>query len=187
MQYATIEEVEAYCGFTNPSEAERALLDSLITVASQMIDDECNRVFGIETGAAVVTKTFTADNGLLPSTGLLPDSQRKLYLDDDLYDVVSIPTMLPVTVTITYLPATPPYYALVRSEGTWEDPTTIVGHWAYSAEPPAAIVNTTCRLVQWLYHQRESVMGQGNTTNAPNRIPVDVDQVLSHYRRIKLP
>jgi hypothetical protein len=186
MQYATIEDVEAYGGFTNPTEAERALLDTLISVASKMIDDECNRVFGIPLDQAPATKTFTEDNGLLPGTGLLPDTGRTLYIDDDLFEIASIPT-LPAGTTITMLPDHPPYYGMVRNTGAWENPTTIAGDWAYSRTPPAAIVNTTCRLVTWLYHQRESVMSQGNTVNAPNRMPADVVQVLSHYRRIRLP
>jgi len=184
MQYATIEDVEEYGGFTNPTEAERAMLDTLISAASKMIDDECNRVFGVPPDAVTVAKTFTADNGLLPGTGLLPDSGRTLYLDDDLYDVVSIPT-LPVGTTLTYLPDHPPYYALVRSEGAWEDPTTIVGNWAYSNTPPVSIVNETCRLTCALHFQRQ---GQNAGENrSPFGPPHPDKRILSHYRRIKLP
>ena len=184
MDYVDIDTVEAYGGHTNPTEETRALLAHFITVASGMIDNECRRTFGIETDAATETKTFTAENGLLP----LPEfeDQRVLWLG---YDLCSTPTIATaaVGVTFTYLPDHTPYYAIKRSEGAWEDPTTVDGHWAYSMTPPPAIQNVCLRLVTWLYHQRESVQSMGNTVNIPNRLPADVYQALGPYTKLRLP
>lgn len=184
MDYTDVATVEAYGGFTNPSEDERALLAHFITVASAMIDSYCGRVFAIETDAATTTKTFTQENGLLP--GYDRDDQRVLWLDDDLCSTPTIATAA-VGVTFTYLPDHTPYYAIKRSEGVWEDPTTVAGHWAYAMTTPPVIENVCARLVTWLYHQRESVMSQGQTVNIPNRMPSDVAYALAPYRRIRLP
>lgn len=181
MDYTDLDTVEIYGGFKNLSPHQESLLEHFITTASNMIDNYCGRVFGIEPGAAATARTFTMENGLLPK-----DYSRKLYFDDDIYTITSVPT-ISAGVTLTWLPDHPPYYAIIRSEGTWEDPTTIVAYWAYAETPPALIVNCAIRLTCWLYHQTEAVMSDGNTVNTPNTIPSDIRVILNSYRRVRLP
>jgi len=186
MDYCDIDYLEQYGGFNDGAvgpqvEARRAMLSVHISEASILIDAHCGRRFGIAVGEAATTRTFTIANGLLD-----PKYGTTLWLDEDLYTVTSIATVDPLAV-LTWLPQLPPYYAIKRDGGAWEDPTTITGFWAYSNQPPATIVNTTARLAMWLYHQRESVQSMGNTVNAPNSIPYDVRAVLAPYKRVQLP
>jgi hypothetical protein len=184
MDYCDIDYLEMYGWFNEfrpPSEPERAMLTVHITQASEMIDDYCGRKFGIAVGEAAQTRTFTQINGLLD-----PYYRNTLWLDEDLYVVTSVPTADPLAV-LTFMPSQPPYYAIKRDMGSWEDPTTITGFWAYANTPPATIVNTTARLAMWLYHQRESIMSEGSTVNSPNSIPPDIRAVLGPYKRVRLP
>jgi len=180
MDYTDLETVEATLVFTNPSEETRALLAQLISDASAMVDNYCGRIFGIPTDQAVTAETFTDDNGRL-----IDDFGRTLWLDKDL---CSTPTFAEAPApTCTYLPSDTPYNRIVREDGIWPDPTVITGHWAYSMTPPAVISRETVRLVQWLYHQTEAVMSQGQTVNGPNNMPTDIRNALDYYRRLRLP
>jgi len=179
MDYTDLETVEATLVFTNPSEDTRALLAQLISDASAMVDDYCRRTFGIPDGQAVTARTYTADNGLLPAAG------RTLWLDRDL---CSTPTYAETPApTVTLLGVATPYDRIVREDGLWPDPTVVTGHWAYSMTPPAVISRETVRIVQWLYHQTEAVMSQGQTVNGPNNMPTDIRNALDYYRRLRLP
>lgn len=183
MDYCDIDYLEQYGGFTNASEEARAMLTVHITEASDLIDKWCGRKFGIATGEAATTRTFTILNGLLDK-----NYRATLWLDEDLAALPSTITTVVGTVALTYMPSVgPPYYAIIRDGGSWEDPTTITGFWAYSMTPSALIVNTTARLAMWLYHQREAVMSQGNTLNIPNQIPNDIAKTLAPYKRVRLP
>jgi len=180
MDYITIEMLHAYGGFTGPSNDDDMLLQHFITAASAMVDSYCGRVFGIPTGAVATTRTFTIANGLLQ------EGEAALYFPDDVYTVTTIPT-LTAGVTLTWMPDRPPYYGVIRSSGSWEDPTTIVAFWAYSESPPIVIQQATLRLANWLSHQRESVMSMGETVNGPNLMPADIADTLAPYRRVRLP
>jgi hypothetical protein len=181
MDYCDIDYLEEYGYFDNVPETARAMLTVHITQASDMIDRYCGRKFGIPVGAVAETRTFTMLNGKLD-----PKYGATLWLDEDIYAIVTIATVA-AGVTLTWLPDQPPYHSIVRDGGSWEDPTTITGFWAYSNQPPALIVNSTARLAMWLYHQRESVTAEGNTPNPPNNIPNDVLATLKNYKRVRLP
>jgi len=185
MDYATIEMLHAYGGFKG--EVDDTILQHLISVASQMVDQYCGRVFGIEAGAVAVTRTFTIANGLLPESG-----EAALYFPDDIYTVTTIPT-LAAGVTLTWMPDRPPYYGVIRDSGSWEDPTTIAGYWAYSETPPVAIIQATLRLAVWLYRQRQTTDGDRAIITpqgillAPTVLPRDVEFILAPFRRARLP
>jgi len=184
MDYAEIDLLHAYGGFTHPTEAGDALLESLLSTASAMIDAFCHRVFGIAEGAEAVAHTFTEDNGLLPPRG----AGRTLWLDGDL---CSTPTITDDPV-VTLIPRDPPYYRIVRAEGAWPDPTVVTGHWAYSLTPPAPIVQACLRLTLWMYHQRESTDGdrpmvtEGGVFMLPNAFPRDIQLLLAPYKRVRV-
>jgi hypothetical protein len=181
MDYCDIDYLEEYGYFDNVPETGRAMLSVHITQASEMIDRYCGRRFGIAVGEVATTRTFTQINGLLD-----PYYRNTLWLDEDLYVVTSVPTADPAAV-LTFMPSQPPYYAIKRDTGSWEDPTTITGFWAYANAPPATIVNCTARLAMWLYGQRGSVAASGNSPNPPNNIPADLLQLLKTYKRVRLP
>lgn len=176
MNYTDVETLEAYGHFENTSEVTRAMLDRLITVASAQVDNYCGRVFGIETDAATVTKTYSDENGLLVQ------ADGVLWLHDDLCSTPTIATALGAP-TLTYIPADTPYNRIHRDDGLWEDPTTINGHWAYSLTPPPAIVQATLRLALDMV----PVAGYTGETFRPGRIDEDVKALLNPYRRRKLP
>lgn len=180
MDYTDLDTVKTYGGFTSLDDEHEALLQHFLSAASAMIDDYCDRIFGIEEGAATTTKTLTKDNGMLVTVN------RLLYLPDDLCSTPTIATLVGAP-TLTYIPDSTPYWAISREDGAWEDPTTIAGHWAYSMTPPVIIQNTAARLAIWLYHQTEAVQGQGDTVNTPNLWPRDIRDMLRSYKRVRLP
>ena len=175
MNYTEVETLEEYCHFENTSEATRAMLERLIAVASDQVDQYCGRVFGIATDAAPITKTYSSVNGMW-------NEGATLWLFDDLQSVYSIPTLVGAP-TITYIPDHVPYYALYRSDGSWEDPTTIIGYWAYAMTPPESIVQAVLRLAS----EMVPVPGYTGDVRRPGRIPEDVKALLDPYRRRQMP
>lgn len=176
--YAEIADVHAYGGFTNPSDEDDALLQTLLSAASAEIDNHCGRVFSSDAETAI---TFTADNGLL-------GDDRTLWLPEDL---CSTPTYAEGAVTVTLVPYKAPYDRIVRESGYWPDPTVVTGHWAYSETPPADIVKACLRLTVWAFHQRESTEGDRTIISngvviLPNSWPKDVLTTLAPYRRVRV-
>jgi len=174
MDYTEVATLERYGDFRNTTEDQRAELERLISVASSIIDNYCDRVFAIATGAVAVTKTYSSVNGMLA----YPSST--LWLFDDLQSVYSIPTLVG-SPTITYIPDHTPYYALYRDD-YWEDPTTIIGFWAYSMTTPASIEQACLRLALSMYPQ---VSNTGERFNP--MIPSDVKSILDPFRRRQMP
>lgn len=183
MDYVEIATLHAYGTFTDPTEETDALLEVLISAASEAIDNFCNRVFA---SAATKVVEFTRNNGLLPEAW-----ERTLWLP---FDLCSQPVLSPV-VGVTLIPTYAPWDRLVLDddEDPWVDPTTIEGHWAYSETPPAVIVQVCLRLTKWLYDMREStdadkpiVMPNGMVI-MPAGLPKDMQMLLAPYRRMNLP
>jgi len=176
MNYTEVETLEEYGGFTNTSEVTRAMLNRLIETASEMVDVYCGRVFAIATDAAAVSKTYSSVNQMLQQ------DNGTLWLFDDLQSVYSIPTVVG-TPTITYIPDRVPYDRLYRDDGIWEDPTTIIGFWAFSMTTPASIEQATLRLALNMV----PVAGFTGETFRPGRIPEDVKALLDPFRRRQMP
>jgi hypothetical protein len=187
--YATLAECKTYSGFQfTGTAAEESILEDHLAAATSIINNKTFRSFGAATGTfATATHDFTEDNGLL-----LEDQDRTLWLDDDLADVPIITGSIS-GVTFTYIPRTAPFNRIVRSEGTWPDPTTVTGHWAYSMTPPAPIKEVCLRLFKWLYSLREStdtdrpIVMPGGQVIMPSRLPADIESILAPYCRRHLP
>jgi hypothetical protein len=184
MDYVDIETLEAYGGWKNPSEEDRALLQHFISAASAFIDTKLGRTFGIPDGQAATAHTFTADNELLLSG-------RTLWLDDDL---CSVPTFAEDPApTVTLIPTTAPYNRIVRESGIWPDPTVVTGHWAYSMTPPAPIVQLTLRLAKWFYMMREStdsdrpIVTSAGMVIMPSSLPKDIQDIFDLFTKARLP
>jgi hypothetical protein len=174
MNYTDIATLERYGDFRNATEDQRAELERLISVASELIDNYCDRVFAIADGAAMVTKTFSHENGLME----YPVST--LWLPDDLQAGYTTPLAIG-SPTVTTIPETAPYNRLCRDD-YWEDPTTVVGHWAYSMTTPASIEQACLRLATSMYPQ---VSATGERFNP--MIPSDVKSILDPFRRRQMP
>lgn len=189
MAYAVIADVKEYLGLTDT--AHDALLTRLITAAQKYIEQKTGRVFE---AAANSTRTLDAWADV---------EGRRLWLGGDLCAITSVTNGDAVVVSTAQYATEPrnstPYYAilLLNSSGkAWtyvDDPEkaiTIVGKWAYSATPPADIVQATIRLAGWMYRQRDnSADGDrgiiaGNATILPNRVPTDVEALIAPYRPI---
>jgi hypothetical protein len=184
MDYCDVETLEAYGGFDNPTEQEKEQLARLISTASEMVDNYCGRVFGIEEDAAAVAKTFTVDNGLMEL------GSRTLWLQDDL---CSTPTYAEGTVVVTLVPPGGPYERIVRDvdEGSWPDPTVVTGHWAYSMTPPVTIVQAVLRLAAWMFRQKETTDGDrplltpSGAVIMPDAMPADIAFLLGPFRKYR--
>jgi len=185
MNYADIEMLHAYGGFTSPTEEDDALLEHFISAASAYADSYCKRRFALADDAVVTAHTFTDKNGLL-----MPPSDM-LWLDDDL---CSTPTYAEGALTVTLIPTTTPYNRIVRDDGSrWPDPTVVTGHWAYSMTPPVGITQAVLRMALWMFHQKESsdsyrpYITPGGILIMPGEFPKDIVMLLDPFRRMQLP
>jgi hypothetical protein len=160
-----IETLHAFGGFENPTEEQNALLEKIISAASALAEDHCNRKFAPDSTTVPTVHTFSYDSGLLDRAG-----GRTLWLDEDLCTVYSIsPTP---TGTLTMIPAIAPYSRIVLSEGSWADGTAITGFWAYAMACPAEIEQVVLRLCLFLWRQKDA-----DTFTSPDAILAELD----HY------
>jgi len=192
--YTTTSAMKTYLRIASAS--DDALIGSLVTRASNLIDDHCGRWFAAQT----LTRKFDAVGGHI--TGKL------LLLDADLLTVTSIVNGDGASISGgSYIlrPANwPPYFgiSLKQSSGLrWnyltdpEEAITISGTWGYSATAPEPIVQAAVRLAAWLYRQRDTgadpVPQQVETTERgvarpPARLPQDVAELLGPYMRLRI-
>lgn len=197
MAYITTAELKSYMKITGS--ADDAQLALFANRAQHVVDSYTHRVF--EWIGAGTAKLFT------------PTS----YLDGgDLYDVVTLGMGLSeffeltsitngdgnaiATADVVLLPGnvTPKYAIRIKSSINvrWtfstsiEESVTVTAKWAYSAAPPADIIQATLRIGAYLYRQRDGspdsdrpiVSTDGVVLSAP-RIPSDVTELLKPYRR----
>jgi hypothetical protein len=93
----------------------------------------------------------------------------------------------------------PPYFALTlkRNSGIYwtysddaEEAISVTGRWAYSVNPPDAIVQATLRLAAWFKRQPESnidletTIQVGGMVVSPTAIPADVAMILRPFLRM---
>ena len=178
MDYTTVAALRKFGSFQ--SESDDTLLAALISAASRMIDNRTGRKFGAD---AETSHTFDITRYTDPF------DLDTLLLDEDLADVPSFITGSP---TVTYLPSSPPYWAIVLDSGSWTLPTVVTGYWAYSQNPPPDIELACLRLAKWAYELRETTRGDAvvvTTQGAvllPSKLPADVETILAPYVKIKM-
>jgi len=191
--YTTASAVKTYLRIA--SAGDDALIGSLVTRASAIIDDSCGRWFT----ALTQTRKYDAVGNHI--TG------RLLLLDADLLTVTSVTNGDGTTIGAgSYLlrPINwPPFFgiALKQSNGLrWnylddvEDAITISGTWGYSATPPEPIVHAAMRLAAWLYRQRDTGAELAQPFEAtdksgprpPARLPRDVADLIGPYVRLRM-
>lgn len=191
MAYATLAQVKAELGIT--ATTDDTLFNDLIPEAKAAIDLDTGRTFE---AAADSTRYFDADRDVC-------DDRRTLWLRDDLCAITTVTNGDSVAVSSTERVTEPrnttPYYAikLLSSSGkTWtytddaENAITIVGRWAYSTTPPAAITRACVRLVAYWYRLKDSQVfdvtadPESGQIIIPKGLPADVKRILDPYRRL---
>jgi len=189
MAYTTTAALKTYLGISDAT--DDALLATLIGAAQATIDAQTGRTF--EAASDTVRKFDAVD-----------DVQgRTLYFDSDCAAVTSITNGDGTTLTAGQYTTEPrrsaPYYAvtlLSSFDGGWtwgaapENAIQVTGKWAYSATPPADIVQVCTRLAAFYYRQKDnmgeadrSIIANGATV-LPVSIPSDVRALLAPYRRM---
>lgn len=184
--YCTVADVKALAGAISVS--DDALLGTLVTRASAMIDTWTRRTFKAATG----TRYYTPG---VDTQGLT------LFLDYDLLSVSALVNGDGTTIASADYVLFPPNVERkdriklkISSALTWtydDDPEgaiSVTGSWGYSATPPADIVQVAARLALWLYRQREAPFNKiGNVLTGeyevPTALPADVKALLVPYRR----
>jgi len=190
MAYITVADLKNYLGVSGAG--DDVLLESLIDRSKAIID-------------AYTYRTFEATSDTSRSFDSVRDTVgAMLYLDADLASITSITNGDGTTVTSAQYATEPrnttPYYAIrlrASSGVAWEsdssddpeDAVTVTGKWAFSTTAPADIVQACTRLAGYLYRQKDNAADldrpiiAGNATILPSRLPSDVMDVLSSYRK----
>lgn len=187
--YSTLAAVKQSLNRT--TEDDDAFLEALITRASRMIDDYCQRFFVGETQ----TRNFDAVQDVY---------ERTLYLDEDLLSVDVIQNGDGTTITASQYVFEPrnraPKHGITLKSGTadlWtyftdpENAISVTGTWGYSAGTPDAIQQATNRLVIWWFKQRSSPFTEVGTTDAglatinPS-MPNDIRLLLQPFIKVKV-
>lgn len=186
MAYLGVADFKSYRGIDRPD--DDVLITSLIAAAQEAIDTYTGRTFEAD---ADTTRTFDAECDV---------DGRTLWLDEDLAAVTSITNGDGTTVTSAQYTTKPrnhtPYYAIELKHSAsvawvWEDDPadaiSVTGKWAYSAEPPADIVQAARVLVNYWYTQKDAgsfevtaVPGAG-VVQVPQGFPSAVKHLLDRY------
>jgi len=187
--YCTTTEVKRY--IATDKDTDDALIDELITRASQRIDTYCQRVFVAEGATRVFDAVQQVDG-------------RTLLVDDDLLAVERITNGDGEDVAASayvLLPAnTTPKWAikLKASSGvSWtyqtdpEDAIEVEGTWGYANTQPDDIHHAAIRLTAWFYHQRQAPfetqgMPELGLVTVPADLPADIKALLDPYVRQQL-
>lgn len=194
MTYLALDELKRYLGIEvdegssgtgddGASSLDDTLLEELLEAAEAQIDRYTERTFAADTDA---TRVYVVNEDT---------SGRILYLDADLCQITSIVTGDEALDTDDYT-AIPrngtPYYAITLRAGSgarWADDIEVTGLWAWSAVPPADIIQATRRLAAYLYRQKDAqvfdVTAQVATgaVTVRHQMPGDVRDLLDPYVR----
>ena len=181
--YITAADLAIYLGLENTD--DDPLLTTLIAAASEKIDSETGRTFA----AASDTTRYFDESAVIGS---------RLYFDTDLCQITSITNGDGASVASSQYVGNPrnvtPWYAIElkrTASVAWDGYSgeiAVVGRWAYSIDPDAAIKHATERLAGWYYRQRDNasesdrVLITGTTTILPARVPADVADALKVYK-----
>jgi hypothetical protein len=195
--YATALDFRELRGITSIS--DDALVDTLLSRAQKAVESYCRRVFEGEAAERAFDSAADVEGRWL-----------YVYRAGDLASITSITNGDGAAVASTEYVTEPrgaeargvPIWAIVLKErsgvywrtgtgGDAEDAITVNGVWAYSAEPPADVVQATLMLAGYYYDQRLSTDGSlavipGVSVTIPQGMPAAVRQLLEPYRRAEL-
>ncbi len=185
MAYINLVDAKAFLGISGTD--DDALLTGMIAGAQQLVDRYCDRVFEAATDGM---RAFDCVQPVVIGSDL--------HLDTDLCSVTEIVNGDDVVVAsdeYQLYPAEAPWHAirlLPSANKAWvwvADPwaaITVTGRWAYSEEPPVAIVHATKEVVAWLYrsYDRQAVADdEGQTAAAVRELPATARTLLDPFRR----
>jgi maltoporin len=197
MAYITATDLKNYMKINGNSDDTQLAL--FADRAQHVVDSYTHRVF--EWAGAGTVKKFTPVSYL--DGGDLYDMYTLSLGLNEFYELTSITNGDGVAIStsdVVLLPQniTPKYAIRIKSSAnkTWtytttiEESVSITAKWAYSATPPADIVQAALRIGAYLYRQRDGtpdsdrpiVSADGVVLSAP-RIPSDVLELLRPYRR----
>lgn len=172
--YADLTDIKLYLDITN--ERDDTLLTMLCGAARGAIESYCDRVFRADHDT---TRTFDVR---MAAAGPL------LFLSSDLCAISSIVNGDAAHTTITpdayhLLPHDPPHAALRLHDDVpdrWQGYVSITGRWAYSSEPPVAVLQAAREYVAYLYRSRDAA---ARPPYEPPPLPAHIAQLLAGYRR----
>jgi hypothetical protein len=185
MGYCTVADVKALAGATLTT--DDALIATLVTRATQIVDTYTRRVFAVTTETRYFTPGVDTQGATLHLDTPLVSATEVINGDDEIVDPADY-VLLPLNES----PKT--RLRLKASSGVYwtyeEDPEgaiSVEGEWGYASAPPADVVQATARLALWLYRQRESPFNRmGNQITGeyevPTALPDDVARLLDPYR-----
>jgi hypothetical protein len=178
MAYTTATDLRTYLGLHGTD--EESLLNVLIGAAEAAIDGYCHRTF-----AALydTTRTFEAQYA---AQGAF------LLLDADLCLLTSVTNGDDAATTLdpaSYVLVTqdPPYEALrLRPESgiTWQGTISVTGRWAYSLNPPSAIIQATRDYAAFLYRAGDT-QSERLRRGVETGLPLHLRQLLAPYQRLR--
>ena len=191
MAYGTVAALKQELGKSDSDDDER--LQDLLDVVTVLVEARTGRLFQATQDS---TRNFDA----------VRDVQgRLLVLDEDLCAITSVTngngTVLTASDYVTEPRNKAPYWGLrlkASSAQSWtytgapEDAIAIVGRWAYSQTPDAAIVQMTVRWAAYLYRLPDAgvfdvtAIPETGEITIPQGIPRDVRLVLDRppYKRV---
>lgn len=179
--YATVADVKAYLRIGSAADDE--LLAGLVTRASRLIDDRCERWFVAReetrtydaTGPHITGRLLLLDADLLEVSELINGDGTPINLDDVILRPVNWPPYFGIA-----LRAAGPAGSLHWTDGGDPDGMIqVTGLWGYSVTPPEPIVHATVRLAAWLYRQRD-------TGADGSALPPDVREMIAPYMRLRI-
>jgi hypothetical protein len=195
MAYLSTADLKVYLGIATGQTGDDTLLATLAGAAQAFVEQYTRRAFEHSGTAAIRYHDAVGD---------VDAAQGLLFLRGDLCAITSVTNGDGVVVTaaqyVTEPRSTAPYWALrllPSSNVVWTFTTdeigaiAISGKWAYSATPPADIVQATTRLAAYLYRQKDNSLDLdravalgGSGMLLPTALPADLKALLEPYRRV---
>ena len=177
MGYTSIEALKAFAGFDDEEDDQ---LNALILSATKIIENYTQRVFKVDDES---NQDFSRLRSVADRF-----SGNTLFFYEEIADEASAITDSP---TVSYIPENgPPYYGMVKTDGSWAYPTvTVTGYWGYSLTPPPDVEMACLRLAKWLYDMKdgggsEAIFTPEGQVLLPAGLPQDVITILKPYKKV---
>lgn len=171
--YTTLEDVKTYMRIT--SGADDAMLASIISTASRIVEEHCGRHFDTWTG----TRHYDTAEAFITGHTLLLDAD--LLSLDELANADGTP--IDPAAAILRPVNWPPFFGISLREESGLDWGTdgiieVTGTWGFAEHVPEQVAHATVRLAAWLYRQRDQ-------TGEQPGLPREVRELLVPFCRLR--